>query len=104
MVKHFSIRSKGGVESPGVSSFWAAAPKESMTYAFTHMGNFLLHLLLLYPSPPLPNYANYAKICQVLQNLTKLCQILPISTKFGQIRQPPWFLRGGAGGENLSYA
>ena len=28
-------------------SFWAAAPKESMTYAFTEMGNFLLLLLLL---------------------------------------------------------
>ena len=27
--------------------FWAAAPKGSMTYAFTHMGNFLLLLLLL---------------------------------------------------------
>ena len=35
--------------------FWAAAPKGSMTYAFTHMGNFLLLLLLLLllrPSPP----------------------------------------------------
>ena len=28
-------------------SFWAAAPKGLMTYAFTHMGNFLLLLLLL---------------------------------------------------------
>ena len=26
--------------------FWAAAPKGSMTYGFTHMGNFLLLLLL----------------------------------------------------------
>ena len=35
--------------------FWAAAPKEPMTYAFTHMGNFLLLLLLLLlrtPPPP----------------------------------------------------
>ena len=28
-------------------SFWAAAPKGLMTYAFTHMGNFLLLFLLL---------------------------------------------------------
>ena len=27
--------------------FWAASPKGPMTYAFTHMGNFLLLLLLL---------------------------------------------------------
>ena len=27
--------------------FWAAVPKGSMTYAFTHMGDFLLLLLLL---------------------------------------------------------
>ena len=33
-------------------SFWAAAPKGSMTYAFTHMGNFLLLLLLLRTPPP----------------------------------------------------
>ena len=33
------------------SSFWAAAPKGSMTYAFTHMGSFLL-LLLLHTPPP----------------------------------------------------
>ena len=26
--------------------FWAVAPKGSMTYAFTHMGNFLLLLLV----------------------------------------------------------
>ena len=35
-----------------VFPFWAAAPKGSMTYAFTHMGDFLLlllHLLLLRP-------------------------------------------------------
>ena len=32
--------------------FWAAAPKGSMTYAFTHMGNFLLLLLLLLLRPP----------------------------------------------------
>ena len=31
-------------------AFWAAAPKGSMTYAFTHMGNFLL--LLRTPPPP----------------------------------------------------
>ena len=36
-----------------VRPFWAAAPKGSMTYAFTHMGNFLLLLLLLRtPLPP----------------------------------------------------
>ena len=29
--------------------FWAAAPKGSMTYAFTHMGSFLL--LLPHPAP-----------------------------------------------------
>ena len=29
------------------NSFWAATPKGPMTYAFTHMGNFLLLLLLL---------------------------------------------------------
>ena len=28
----------------GVCGFWAAAPKGSMTYAFTHMGNFRLLL------------------------------------------------------------
>ena len=32
----------------------AAAPKGSMTYAFTHMGSFLL-LLLLRPYPPSPS-------------------------------------------------
>ena len=32
---------------------WAAAPKGSMSYAFTHMGNFLLLLLLLLRPPPL---------------------------------------------------
>merc|ERR1711911_190597 len=32
--------------------FWAAAPKESMTNAFTHMGDFLLLLLLLFCPPP----------------------------------------------------
>ena len=31
------------------SVFWAAAPKGPMTYAFTHMGDFLLLLLLLHP-------------------------------------------------------
>ena len=41
------------------TAFWAAAPKGSMTCAFTHMGNFLLLLLLLLlfrtiPSPQLP--------------------------------------------------
>ena len=36
------------------STFWAVAPKGSMTYAFTHMGDFLLllHLLLLLRPPP----------------------------------------------------
>ena len=29
------------------SPFWAAAPKGPMTYALTHMGDFLLFLLLL---------------------------------------------------------
>ena len=32
--------------------FWAAAPKGSMTYAFTYMGHFLLLLLLLLLRPP----------------------------------------------------
>ena len=31
--------------------YWAAAPKGSMTYAFTHMGNFFLLLLLLHTPP-----------------------------------------------------
>ena len=35
-------------------TFWAAAPKGSMTYAFTHMGDFLLHLLLR-PPPSNPS-------------------------------------------------
>ena len=39
--------------SVGRSPFWAAAPKGSMTYAFTHMGDFLLLLLLLLRPPPL---------------------------------------------------
>ena len=30
-----------------MAPFWAAALKGSMTYALTHMGNFLLLLLLL---------------------------------------------------------
>ena len=30
------------------NAFWAAAPKGSMTYAFTHMGDFFLLLLLLH--------------------------------------------------------
>ena len=34
-----------------LSTFWAAAPKGPMTYAFTHMGNFLLLLLLLLRTP-----------------------------------------------------
>ena len=38
--------------SVGRSPFWAAAPKGSMTYAFTHMGDFLLLLLLLLRPPP----------------------------------------------------
>ena len=41
--------------SSSASPFWAAAPKGSMTYAFTHMGDFLLlllHLLLLLCPPP----------------------------------------------------
>ena len=33
-------------------TFWAAAPKGAMTYAFTHMGDFLLLLLLLLLRPP----------------------------------------------------
>ena len=37
--------------SIGRSPFWAAAPKGSMTYAFTHMGSFLLLLLLLLRTP-----------------------------------------------------
>ena len=38
------------------SRFWAAAPKGSMTYAFTHMESFLLLLLLLLllHAPPSP--------------------------------------------------
>ena len=40
---------------PFLHAFWAAAPKGSMTYAFTHMGNFLLLLLLLLRSPPPPS-------------------------------------------------
>ena len=35
--------------------FCAAAPKGSMTYAFTHMGNFLLLLLLLFRTRPPPS-------------------------------------------------
>ena len=35
-------------------SFWAAAPKGSMTHGFTHMGNFLLLLLLLPLRPFVP--------------------------------------------------
>ena len=31
--------------------FWAAAPKGSITYSFTHVGNFLLLLLLPRPFP-----------------------------------------------------
>ena len=34
--------------------FWAAAPKGSMTYAFTHMGNFLLLRTPPSPQPPGP--------------------------------------------------
>ena len=34
--------------------FWAAAPKGSMTYAFTHMGDFLLYFLLC-PPPSSPS-------------------------------------------------
>ena len=37
-----------------IDSFWAAAPKGPMTYAFTHMGDFLLLLFLLLP--PLPGF------------------------------------------------
>ena len=36
-------------------AFWAAAPMGLTTYAFTHMGNFLLLLLLHLLCPPLPN-------------------------------------------------
>ena len=35
--------------------FWAAAPKGLMTYAFTHMGDFLLLLLLLLLLRPPPS-------------------------------------------------
>ena len=38
----------------GVCGFWAAAPKGSMTYAFTHMGNFLLLPLLQRTPPQIP--------------------------------------------------
>ena len=37
------------------TSFWPAAPKGLMTYAFIHMGNFLLLLLLLLRIPLPPN-------------------------------------------------
>ena len=39
-------------QSVGWSPFWAEALKGSMTYAFTHMGNFFLLLLLLLLCPP----------------------------------------------------
>ena len=39
-------------QSVGCSPFGAAAPKGSMTYAFTHMGNFFLLLLCPPPSNP----------------------------------------------------
>ena len=37
---------------------WAAAPKGSMTYAFTHMGNFLFLLLLCPPAKSNPSQIN----------------------------------------------
>ena len=44
------------ISALNLAFFWAAAPKGSMTYAFKHMGNFLLLLLLLLllrtPPPP----------------------------------------------------
>ena len=51
-----SVYSSATAEVP--IPFWAAAPKGSMTFAFTHMGDFLLLLLLLLlllrTPPPLP--------------------------------------------------
>ena len=43
------IKTAWAVENLATFRFWAAAPKGSMTYAFTHMGNFLL---LRTPPPP----------------------------------------------------
>ena len=45
----------------------AAAPKGSMTYAFTHMRNFLLLLLLVAGGWP-----NLAEIGSILQNLAEI--------------------------------
>ena len=49
--------------------FWAAAPKGSMTYAFTHMGDFLLLLLLSFGPQG--------------QDLGLLAEILTLRLRFG---------------------
>ena len=48
--------------------FWAAAPKGPMTYALTHMGDFLLLLLLLLLllRPPPPQGPNPSPEAQIL--------------------------------------
>ena len=80
-----------------VLPFWAASPKGSMTYAFSHKGNFPLYPLPSpCPSPPcfweeeekiLPNSA---KFCQTLPNSVNFCQFLPNSALFCQIRASGW--------------
>ena len=48
-------------------NFWAAAPKESMTYAVTHMGDFflLLFLLLLLLRSVLPSDSDHSLKAQI---------------------------------------
>ena len=75
--------------------FWAAAPKGSMTYAFTHTGDFLLLFLLLCP-PPLKSQSRG-------QNSSLKAKI-PVSRPKSQSRSPNpsleariWALRLGSG-------
>ena len=58
--------------SVGRSPFWAAATKGLMTYAFTHIGNFLLLLLLLLLPPPLHIKANIPLCLEALIPASKL--------------------------------
>ena len=43
---------ESGIPGSLISTFWAAAPRGPMTYAFTQEKFLLLLLLLLLPPPP----------------------------------------------------
>ena len=79
--------------------FWAAALKESMTNAFTHMGDFLLLLLLC---PPLQIPVSRPKFWSQSLNPSLKAQIPASRPKF-QPRGPNFSLKVGIWASRLGF-